>query len=133
MKENYFIFRIAGMNLIKSCGVDKVFKLETKRPESVAATKVYLLTPDTDITKKVCNHLNTSVSSNANLSSKIESKPSSSSTHLIFLPKILRQTEIILEEEGLHGKVVLHSYMWEPIPLDYNLLSLELPLAFTEL
>ena len=118
------------MNLIKSCGVDKVFKLEAKRPESVAATKVYLLTPDTDITKKVCNHLNTSVSSNT---SKIENKPSTSTCHLIFLPKILKQTEIILEEEGLHGKVTLHSYMWEPIPLDYNLLSLELPLAFTEL
>ena len=120
------------MNLIKSCGVDKVFKLETKRPESVAATKVYLLTPDTNETKKVCNHLNTSVSSNTNISSMIDNKPSTSSCHLIFLPKILRQTEIILEEEGLHGKVTLQSYMWAPIPLDYNLLSLELPLAFTE-
>ena len=121
------------MNLIKSCGVDKVFKLEAKRPESVAGTKVYLLTPDTDITKQVCNHLNTSVSSSTNITFKIENKPNTSSCHLIFLPKILKQTEIILEEEGLHGKVTLHSYMWEPIPLDYNLLSLELPLAFTEL
>ena len=121
------------MNLIKSCGVDKVFKLEAKRPESVASTKVYLLTPDTDTTKKVCNHLNTSVSSTLNSIVKIESKPNPSTCHLIFLPKILRQSELIIEEEGLHGKVILHSYMWEPIPVDYNLLSLELPLAFTEM
>ena len=129
----YINFRIAGMNLIKSCGVDKVFKLEAKRPESVAATKVYLLTPDTDTTKKVCNHLNTSVSSNTNINARLENKSNPTTCHLIFLPKILRQTELILEEEGLHGKIVLHSYMWEPIPLDYNLLSLELPLSFTEL
>ena len=98
--------RIAGMNLIKSCGVDKVFKLEAKRPESVASTKVYLLTPDTDITKKVCNHLNTSVSSNLNSALNAESRSNQSTCHLIFLPKILRQSELILEEEGLHGKVV---------------------------
>ena len=124
--------KIAGMNLIKSCGVDKVFKLEAKRPDSVASTKVYLLTPDLEITKKVCNHLNTSVSSNAS-STNVDTKNNHSTCHLIFLPKILRQSEIILEEEGLHGKVILHSYMWEAIPLDYNLLSLELPLAFTDL
>ena len=121
------------MNLIKSCGVDKVFKLEAKRPESVASTKVYLLTPDVDVTKKVCNHFNTSVSSSSNSNTMMENKSITSTCHLIFLPKILRQTELILEEEGLHGKVVLHSYMWEAIPLDYNLLSLELPLLFTEL
>ena len=102
--------KIAGMNLIKSCGVDKVFKLEAKRPDSVASTKVYLLTPNLEITKKVCNHLNTSVSSNAS-STNVETKNNHSTCHLIFLPKILRQSEIILEEEGLHGKVILHSYI----------------------
>ena len=120
------------MNLIKSCGVDKVFKLEAKRPDSVASNKVYLLTPDVDTTKKVCNHLNTSLSSNSNTSAG-PAENRASFCHLIFLPKILHQCEVILEEEGLHGKVVLHSYMWEPIPLDYNLLSLEQPSAFAEL
>lgn len=31
----------------------------------------------------------------------------------------------LLEEEGLHGLVHCHSFAWEPIPIDQNVLSLE--------
>ena len=33
----------------------------------------------------------------------------------------------LFEEEGLAGYTVIHSYTWEFLPLDYDLLSLELP------
>ena len=38
---------------------------------------------------------------------------------------------ILLEEEGAHGKITIHDYLWELIPLDYDLLSLEIPSFFT--
>ena len=48
-------------------------------------------------------------------------------THVILLPRKLLSLEKLFEEEGLAGYVELHQYSWEFIPLDYDLLSLELP------
>merc|ERR1712038_1973000 len=71
--------------MIKSCNVDRVFKLEQRWPDaSSASTKVYFVSPT------------------------------------------LANAKIFLEEEGAHGKLTIHEYLWEMIPLDYDLLSLEL-------
>ena len=47
------------------------------------------------------------------------------------MPRMLKEVDILLEEEGAHGKITIHDYLWELIPLDYDLLSLEIPSFFT--
>ena len=46
--------------------------------------------------------------------------------HVILMPRKLLAIEKLFEEEGLAGVVELHEFCWEFIPLDYDLLSLEL-------
>lgn len=55
------------------------------------------------------------------------------SYHIIYVPRSLHQVEVLLEEEGLYGKVTVHDYAWEIIPLDYDLLSLEFPSLFKQI
>ena len=50
--------------------------------------------------------------------------------HIILLPRNLEVIQRLFEEEGLAGYTVIHSYTWEFLPLDYDLLSLELPQVF---
>ena len=108
--------KIAGMSMIKSCGVDRVFKLEQRWPDaSAASTKVYFVSPALDKVKYILEHLQ--VSSNVQKGLTF---------HVIFMPKILKEIEVLLEEEGAFGKITVHDYLWEMIPLDYDLLSLEL-------
>ena len=47
--------------------------------------------------------------------------------HIILLPRNLEVIQRLFEEEGLSGYTVILSYTWEFLPLDYDLLSLELP------
>ena len=47
--------------------------------------------------------------------------------HIILLPRKLQSIQCLLEEEGLAGFVELHQWCWEFVPIDYDLLSLELP------
>ena len=52
--------------------------------------------------------------------------------HIILLPRNLEVIQRLFEEEGLAGYTVIHSYTWEFLPLDYDLLSLELPQVLTQ-
>jgi len=113
--------KFAGMSLIKTCGVDRVFKLEQQWPDaSAASTKVYFVTPTLDKVKIILDHLQMSNNVQKGLI-----------FHVIFMPKMLKEVDILLEEEGAHGKITIHDYLWELIPLDYDLLSLEIGNFFT--
>ena len=112
--------KIAGMSLIKSCGVDRVFKLEQRWPDaSAASTKVYFVTPVLSQAKIIIEHLQMSNNIQKGLH-----------FHVIFLPKMLKEIDILFEEEGIYGKITIHDYIWELIPLDYDLLSLEMNTFF---
>lgn len=50
--------------------------------------------------------------------------------HIIIFPKVLHTFKALLEEEGLYGIVNLHSFQWELINMDNNILSLEYPNMF---
>jgi len=113
--------KFAGMSLIKTCGVDRVFKLEQQWPDaSAASTKVYFVTPTLDKVKIILDHLQMSNNVQKGLI-----------FHVVFMPKMLKEVDILLEEEGAHGKITIHDYLWELIPLDYDLLSLEIGNFFT--
>ena len=51
-------------------------------------------------------------------------------THVILAPRLLTTIQHVFEEEGLAGHVTLHQFAWEFIPLDFDLLSLEIPNFF---
>ncbi len=50
--------------------------------------------------------------------------------HVIVVPKALNLIHSLFESLGVLDFVTLHSYSWDFIPLDFNLLSLELPQFF---
>ena len=109
--------KFAGMSLIKSCGVERIFKLESNVPPESTTTKVYMVTPDVSVLNVLVSHLH----------------HQSSNVHVIVLPKILSHVHTLFEEEGLFDKVSLHSYMWELMPLDHDILCMELPHLFGDL
>ena len=82
---------------------------------SPSQTRVYLISANLIQAKFVADQISESVTSSAGL------------THVILLPRKLLALQKLFEEEGLVGYVELHQYSWEFIPLDYDLLSLELP------
>ena len=82
--------------------------------------KVYFVTPTLDKVKIILDHLQMSNNVQKGLI-----------FHVIFMPKMLKEIDILLEEEGAHGKITIHDYLWELIPLDYDLLSLEISNFFT--
>ncbi len=51
---------------------------------------------------------------------------------LVFVPKLLQSIMGMLEEEGLVDKVLVREYCWQLIPVDAELLSLELPHFFSQ-
>lgn len=53
--------------------------------------------------------------------------------HIIIVPKVLNSYHSILESKGLYGTVKLHTFTWELMALDDQLLSLELPFLFKQL
>ena len=112
--------KFADMSLIKSCGVERVYRLEAAAPEASAApAKVYLATPDIAVVNRIVGH--------------VRGMPANANVHLVFLPKVTTVVSTIFEEEGLFDKVTMHSYSWELMPLDHDVLSLELPHLFGDI
>jgi len=52
--------------------------------------------------------------------------------HLIFVPIKCVMCERILEEEGLFGNIRCYEFPMEMIPLDTDVLSMDMPHAFRE-
>lgn len=53
--------------------------------------------------------------------------------HIIIVPKVLCSFDSILESKGLYGIIKLHTFSWELMALDEQLLSLELPFLYKQL
>ena len=84
--------------------------------------QVYLTTPDVGSVTTVLSHARQMGAAGGNVN-----------VHLVFLPRVTTVVSTLLEEEGLYDKVSLHSYMWELMPLDHDVLSMELPHLFGDL
>lgn len=70
------------------------------------------------------------------ISSVLSQNPSLSDLkcfHIIIVPKVLGSFDSILESRGLYDIVKLHTFAWELMVLDEQLLSLELPFLFKQL
>lgn len=53
--------------------------------------------------------------------------------HIIIIPKVICSYDSVLESRGFYDIVKLHSFSWELMSLDEQLLSLELPFLFKQL
>ena len=110
---------IIGVPFLSSHSVDNLFKLGKSGVKFVTSQWVYLIYSDLITAKRVCDQIN------ANLQ-----KNSQNSYHLIFVPNDLVAVQQLLEEEGVHGIVTVHTFPWEIIRLDGGVLSYELPRLF---
>jgi hypothetical protein len=114
-------------------------------PDSICSTRVYFMHPELQLTKYVVEHISNALLSNPGLS-----------FHVIFVPRALQQVQMVIEEEGLYGKISVHEFSWldfevkklkrckrlfqpksficrEIIPLDCDLLSLQQPSMFSQI
>jgi len=110
--------RIANMSVLTKAGVEKVFKFDRNNsPPPVASHQIrtYMITSNLITCKLVADQISKSLTSDTGV------------THIIILPRKLLSIEKLFEEEGLSGYIELHQFSWEFIPLDYDILSLELP------
>lgn len=74
---------------------------------------MYLTRGDLITVKRVCD--------------QISSASAGRKAHLIVVPMVFQAVEVLIEEEGLYGKVDLHSFQWELVSLDTRVFSFECP------
>lgn len=68
---------------------------------STCPTRVYFVRPELQVTKYVVEQISSALLPNPNLS-----------FHVIFVPRALQQAQLVLEEEGLYGKISVHEFSW---------------------
>ncbi|XP_060062741.1 vacuolar protein sorting-associated protein 33B-like [Ylistrum balloti] len=108
--------RIAGASLLKQHGVDKIFKLDPSQKSIQGCDqRIYLVRPRMRTMKVIADHI--SGEKNYGTSRKYK---------IIMVPRKLHVCEMILEHEGVFGDVTLDELPLDLIPLDRDILSLEL-------
>lgn len=112
--------RVASMAVLTASNVENVFKFERAKAPALRSgqTRVYLISANLIMGKLVADQVSEAAAG------------SDEKVHIILLPRNLEVIQRLFEEEGLAGYTVIHSYTWEFLPLDYDLLSLELPQFF---
>ncbi|XP_022334055.2 vacuolar protein sorting-associated protein 33B-like isoform X1 [Crassostrea virginica] len=109
--------RIASVSLLKQRGVDKIFKFDgTLKSMHGCEQRVYLVRPRMTTMKAIADHINSD--KNINFMRKYS---------IIFVPRKLHTCLSVLEYEGVMGYVTLHELHLDFVPLDKDILSLELP------
>ncbi|TPX46403.1 hypothetical protein SeMB42_g01870 [Synchytrium endobioticum] len=113
---------VAEFSLLTEHGVDKIYHLQPGRVDTEARSIIYICRPRIASMKHIAEHIRTHNKSNI----KIE--------YSVFLvPRRTLICERVLEDEGVYGDVTLGEYHLDIIPLDEDLLSLELENSFREL
>lgn len=110
--------------LFRSCDVEKIYKVDlenvniaVKNSQGVIMTYAHL-----PLIKTLCHHISTELR-----------KRETVKYHFVLIPHVTSAIEMLLEEEGLYGIVELHSFLWQPIVMTKNIVSLELPDTFSSL
>ncbi|CAH1796198.1 unnamed protein product [Owenia fusiformis] len=110
--------RIAGASLLKENGIEKIFKLEPKlKCVQGSGQRIYLVRPEMLTMKQVADHINADIAVDS-----VQKK-----YKILMVPRKLHVCEQILEQEGVHGYVTIEEFQLDFIPLDTDLVSLELP------
>uniref|UniRef100_A0A2A4JMJ8 Vacuolar protein sorting-associated protein 33B n=1 Tax=Heliothis virescens TaxID=7102 RepID=A0A2A4JMJ8_HELVI len=118
--------RICGVNWLRQHGIDKIYKMDPQLGSTANTIRVYFIPACILKYKCVLDQIASLLSQNPALADL-------KCFHIIIVPKVLTTYDSVLESKGLYGIVKLHTFSWELMALDEQLLSLELPFLFKQL
>ncbi|XP_016118298.1 vacuolar protein sorting-associated protein 33B-like [Sinocyclocheilus grahami] len=113
--------RIANVTILKQHEVDKLYKVELKPVVSSSDQLCFLIRPRIQTVKWISDLVN---------SDKVAGR--FRRYKIIFTPQKFYACETILEEQGVYGDVTTDEWNFYILPLDDDILSLELPEFFRE-
>ncbi|XP_058851294.1 vacuolar protein sorting-associated protein 33B-like [Acipenser ruthenus] len=113
--------RIANVSTLKQHEVDKLYKLENKPIVSTCDQLCFLIRPRIHSVKLIADIVNTDKAAGRFRRYKI-----------IFSPQKFYACETILEEQGIYGDVSCDKWEFYLLPLDDDIISLELPEFFSD-
>ncbi|XP_037103930.1 vacuolar protein sorting-associated protein 33B [Syngnathus acus] len=113
--------RIANVAILKQHDVDKLYKVEYKPIISTSDQLCFLIRPRIQTVKWICDVAKTDKAAGKYRRYKI-----------IFTPQKFYACETVLEEQGVFGDVTMDEWAFYLLPLDYDIISLELPEFFQD-
>ncbi|CAK6982870.1 vacuolar protein sorting-associated protein 33B [Scomber scombrus] len=113
--------RIANVSTLKQHEVDKLYKVEYKPIISTSDQLCFLIRPRIQTVKWICDVANADKAAGKFRRYKI-----------IFTPQKFYACEAILEEQGIFGDVTTDEWAFYLLPLDDDIISLELPEFFRD-
>ncbi|XP_067327466.1 vacuolar protein sorting-associated protein 33B [Anolis sagrei] len=113
--------RIANVSILKQHEVDKLYKVENKPAHSSSDQLCFLVRPRIKNVKYVADIVNADKAAGRTRKYKI-----------IFSPQKFYTCEMVLEEEGIYGDVTWDEWNFYLLPLDDDILSMELPEFFRD-
>ncbi|XP_028823895.1 vacuolar protein sorting-associated protein 33B [Denticeps clupeoides] len=113
--------RIANVTTLKQHEVDKLYKVEHKPIVSTSDQLCFLIRPRVATVKWVSDVVNSDKAAGRFRRYKI-----------IFCPQKFYVCDAVLEEEGVYGDVTTDSWHFYLLPLDEDIISMELPEFFRE-
>ncbi|XP_076003047.1 vacuolar protein sorting-associated protein 33B [Genypterus blacodes] len=113
--------RIANVSILKQHEVDKLYKVEYKPIVSTSDQLCFLIRPRIQTVKWICDVANADKAAGRFRRYKI-----------IFTPLKFYACETVLEEQGMYGDVTTDEWAFCLLPLDEDIISLELPEFFRD-
>uniref|UniRef100_A0A1A7X9M0 Vacuolar protein sorting 33B n=1 Tax=Iconisemion striatum TaxID=60296 RepID=A0A1A7X9M0_9TELE len=113
--------RIANVSTLKQHEVDKLYKVEYKPVISTSDQLCFLIRPRIQTVKWICDVVNADKAAGRFRRYKI-----------IFTPQKFYACEAVLEEQGIFGDVTSDEWAFYLLPLDEDIISLELPEFFRD-
>ncbi|XP_068131354.1 vacuolar protein sorting-associated protein 33B [Hyperolius riggenbachi] len=113
--------RIANVSILKQHEVDKLYKLDNKPIYTNSDQLCFLIRPRVKHVKNIADLVNADKKSKVNRKYKI-----------IFSPQKFYTCDLILEQEGIYGDVTTDEWSFYLLPLDDDIISMELPEFFRD-
>nr|XP_046251888.1 vacuolar protein sorting-associated protein 33B [Scatophagus argus]XP_046251899.1 vacuolar protein sorting-associated protein 33B [Scatophagus argus] len=113
--------RIANVSTLKQHEVDKLYKVEYKPVISTSDQLCFLIRPRIQTVKWICDVANADKAAGKFRRYKI-----------IFTPQKFYACEAVLEEQGIFGDVTTDEWAFYLLPLDDDIISMELPEFFQD-
>ncbi|XP_061855555.1 vacuolar protein sorting-associated protein 33B isoform X1 [Colius striatus] len=113
--------RIANVSILKQHEVDKLYKVETRPAPSTSDQFCFLVRPRIRTMRYIADIVNADKMSGRSRKYKI-----------IFSPQKFYACEMVLEEEGVFGDVTCDEWSFYLLPLDEDIISMELPEFFRD-
>ncbi|NWV15303.1 VP33B protein, partial [Ptilonorhynchus violaceus] len=113
--------RIANVSILKQHDVDKLYKVETRPAPGASDQFCFLVRPRVSTMRFIADIVNADKMSGRSRKYKI-----------IFSPQKFYACEMVLEEEGVFGDVTCDEWSFYLLPLDEDIISMELPEFFRD-